>query len=80
LKVLEGAQEKIKSNRIDYIQFEFGGCNIDSRTYFQDFWYLLKDKYKFYRILKDGLFELSAYKEIYECFITTNFLLERKYM
>jgi hypothetical protein len=24
------------------LQFEFGGCNIDSRTYFQDFWYFLK--------------------------------------
>ena len=78
LKILNGAKGMIDSNSIDYIQFEFGGCNIDSRTYFQDFWYLLNDKYKFNRILKDGLFEINSYKEIYECFITTNFLLERK--
>lgn len=37
LKVLEGVGEKIKNIKI--IQFEFGGCNIDTKTYFQDYWY-----------------------------------------
>jgi FkbM family methyltransferase len=63
---------------IRFIQFEFGGCNIDSRTYFQDFWYLLKNKYKIYRIVKDGLFEIKEYKEYYELFMMTNFLCELK--
>ncbi len=74
LKVLEGAKEIIKSGNVDHIQFEFGGCNIDSRTYFQDFYYLLNGQYKIYRILKNGLFHIEKYKEIYECFIMTNFL------
>jgi len=78
LKVLEGAKGIIKSGNVDFIQFEFGGCNIDSRTYFQDFYYLLYKDYDLYRILKDGLFHIDKYKEIYECFITTNFFAVRK--
>jgi len=78
LKVLEGAKKMLHSGSIDFIQFEFGGCNIDSRTYFQDFYYLLKDNYKIYRIVKDGLYHINQYREMYEAFITTNYLAERK--
>ena len=78
LKALNGAKQMIDSKKIDFIQFEFGGCNIDSRTFFQDFYYLLKDNYTIYRILKDGLFELPQYKETYEIFITINYLSIRK--
>lgn len=76
IKVLNGAVEMI--SKIKFIQFEFGGCNIDSRTYFQDFWYLLKDHYKIYRIVVDGLYEIKKYKEIYEIFSMTNFLAEKR--
>lgn len=72
LFALKGAS---KTN-IRFIQFEFGGCNIDSRTYFQDFWYLLKDRYRFYRILKDGLQPINDYSETLEIFTTVNYLLE----
>ncbi|MDR2430920.1 MAG: FkbM family methyltransferase [Candidatus Margulisbacteria bacterium] len=78
LLALNGAKNKIDSGGIDYIQFEFGGCNIDSRTYFQDFWYLLSAQYRFYRIIKDGIYEIKKYSELNECFLTTNFLAERK--
>ena len=78
LKALHGATQMINSKKIDVIQFEFGGCNIDSRTYFQDFFYLLKDNYRIFRILKDGLFEMPTYKETYEIFITINYLAVRK--
>jgi FkbM family methyltransferase len=78
LRVLEGSIEKIKSNNIQYIQFEFGGCNIDSRTFFQDFWYFLKDYYRIYRITVEGLYEIKEYKEIYEIFMLTNFLAEKR--
>ena len=78
LNALNGAKEMIANSKIDFIQFEFGGCNIDSRTYFQDFFYMLKDKYKIYRILKDGIYELPNYKETYEIFITINYLAIRK--
>jgi FkbM family methyltransferase len=78
IKVLHGAQRMLKADAIDFIQFEFGGCNIDSRTYFQDFYYLLGEKYKLYRIVKDGLYAIEQYKEMYECFVATNYLAEKK--
>lgn len=79
IKALNGAAKMISSRKIDVIQFEFGGCNIDSRTYFQDFYYLLKDNYQIYRVLKDGLREIQTYKEIHEIFITINYLAIKKY-
>jgi nucleoside-diphosphate-sugar epimerase len=41
----------------DGVNFEFGGCNIDTRTHFHDFWYLLVElyKYKLYLITPLGL-------------------------
>lgn len=36
LTALEGFGNAIDS--VNLIQFEFGGCNIDSRTFFRDFW------------------------------------------
>lgn len=77
-KVLDGASKILKSGAIDFIQFEFGSCNIDSRTYFQDFYYLLNDNYKIYRIVKDGLYQIKQYKEMYEAFTVTNYLAEKK--
>lgn len=77
LKVLKGAKQMINSGKIDFIQFEMGGCNIDSKTYFRDFYYLLKDKFRIYRILKNGLIEIPKYKETNEIFITVNYLAER---
>lgn len=78
LNVLTGAERMIKSDSIDWIQFEFGGCNIDSRTFFQDFYYLLTPKYNLYRITRDGLTPIRKYHERLEAFITTNYLAKRR--
>ena len=73
MNVLKGIGGKISN--IKLIQFEFGGCNIDSRTYFQDFWFFFScQKFKIFRISPLGLIEITQYKEIYESFTTTNFL------
>ena len=37
LEVLRGAQQLFATGRIATVSFEFGGCNIDSRTYLRDF-------------------------------------------
>jgi FkbM family methyltransferase len=76
LKVLESASHMLHS--VKYIQFEFGGCNIDSRTFFQDFHYLLRERFDIYLIMKNGIQKLDGYQEIYELFITTNFLCINK--
>lgn len=77
IAVLRGAAQMLAAGRIDAIQFEFGGTNIDSRTYFQDFWYLLKD-YSIHRILRNGLARIEAYGETEEMFLTQNFLAIRR--
>ncbi len=80
LNVLKGAEGMITSKSVDYIQFEFGGCNIDSRTFFKDFFDLLHPNYNIYRILKDGIRLIDSYKEEQEVFLTINYLavLRRK--
>jgi len=74
LSVLRGAQSLLAARRIDHIQFEFGGCNIDSRTYFQDFFYELNDGYRIHRVLRRGLAPIDRYRETLESFTTTNYL------
>lgn len=66
LTVLEGVQ---------VVQFEFGGCNIDSRTYFQDFWYFFNSlDFKLIRLAPGALIEVNRYRESDETFRTTNYL------
>ncbi len=78
IEVLKGAKEMLEKKNINYIQFEFGGCNIDSRTYFKDFWDLLSKNYNFYRIMKDGFVKLNNYNILLECFNCSNFLCKLK--
>lgn len=66
-------------NHISIIQFEFGGCNIDTRTFFQDFWYFFQEhKFDLYRISPIGLIKVTCYREVDEFFSTTNYLARRR--
>ena len=66
-------------NYIDLIQFEFGGCNIDTRIFFQDFWYFFKEKeFDLFRISPLGTIPIINYKESDECFAETNYLAKKK--
>lgn len=47
-------------------------------AFFGDCWNLLHEKYRVYRIVKNGLFEIKQYKEIYEIFSVMNFFFYRK--
>lgn len=73
LNCLISLSEKIKYIKI--IQFEFGGCNIDSRTFFRDFWiFFKKNDFSVYRIGPFGISKLINYSESDENFLTTNYL------
>lgn len=77
LSALEGLGEAI--NHVDLIQFEFGGCNIDTRTYFQDFWYFFKGhSFEIFRIGPLGLGKLERYSERDEYFSTTNYFAKKR--
>ena len=77
LEVLQGAAQILAAGRVSLLTFEFGGCNIDTRTYLRDFYMLLaRNRMKtLYRITPSGyLAAMPPYAEIWEQFRTTNFL------
>jgi len=74
LNALKGARNLLDKGAIAMIQFEFGGCNVDARTYFRDYWLLLHNQFRIYRILKDGLAEVKQYNENFEIFANINYL------
>lgn len=74
--VLEGAGTMLRDGRIRFIQFEFGGTQIDSRTYFRDFWDLLSRDYELRRIMSDGLLPIKQYDVALENFCKQDFLAE----
>lgn len=76
--IIKGAKEMLEQNAIDFIQFEFGGCNIDSRIFFKDFFILLSGNYNICRILRNGRYPIKCYKEELEIFMLANYLAERK--
>ncbi len=77
LDVLKGGLKTLAIAQV--VQFEFGGCNIDTRTYFQDFWYLLTSAgFSIYRISDAGPIRIQHYSEKEECFLTTNYLAVRE--
>jgi len=76
LDVLKGGRKMFAQQAVDIVTFEFGGCNIDTRSYFQDFWYLLQGTAMsfIYRITPSGyLFPITQYREAHGRFRTTNF-------
>lgn len=76
IEVLQGAKNMLMAQAIKSIQFEFGGCNIDSRTFIRDFFKILKESNMIiFRILQCGkLFPIFQYSESLEKFKTSNFL------
>ncbi len=73
LDVLKGFGDALCAT--DLFQFEFGGCNIDTKTYFQDFWYFFLDNnFSIYRITPIGLEKVSMYRELDEFYTTTNYI------
>jgi FkbM family methyltransferase len=75
LACFHGAENLFDQQKIGALQFEFGGCNIDSRTYFQDFYYFFQQYgYSIFRLTAKGsLFKIDRYSEDLEYFSTTNY-------
>ena len=67
----------LSSGLVDALQFEFGGCNIDSKTYFKDFFSLLSATYgfKLFRLAPGKrLVDMNSYSEALECFTWQNII------
>ena len=81
LEVLRGAEGLFRDSAIAMVTFEFGGCNIDSRSYLQDFFYFFKESgdFELFRITPTGyLRRIEEYGELLEQFRTTNYLARRR--
>ena len=74
LHVLRGAKGLLERRAIQFIQFEFGEADIDSRTFFHDFFHLLHPTHDLYRVLPRGLHRIDAYEPDLEVFRVTNYL------
>lgn len=78
LDVLEGGKRMFAEGRVQALMFEFGGCNIDSRTFFRDFYHFFQahGMGSIFRILPTcDLQPVGRYTETLEQFATTNFLV-----
>jgi FkbM family methyltransferase len=65
LEALKGAGKSLASGMIKALTFEFGSGNVNSRTFFRDFWDLLNPLgYKIYRILPSS--RMMPIEEYYE--------------
>jgi FkbM family methyltransferase len=78
LFALKGARRMIEKGAIRFIQFEFGDCNIYSRTYLKDFFDLLSEHYYISRVVPGGLRRIPSYNSSLEIFNTTNYFCELK--
>ena len=67
---LRGAKDLLKAGAIGVVTFEFGSGNVNSRTFFRDFWELLTGSgFTIYRILPGGgTLQVKRYGEHLEYF------------
>jgi FkbM family methyltransferase len=81
LSAMKGAKDSIAKGIIAAMSFEFGSGNINSRTYFRDFWDFLQDHgFAVHRILPGGqLYKIQAYYEDLEYYRgVSNFVCVRR--
>ena len=75
LAVMRGATEMLKKQTIDCIQFEYGGCWIDSRILFLDMYdFLTSFGYIIGKIMPKGIEFYDIYDQRLETFQMANFL------
>ena len=78
--VLRGGSAMFAKRAVDLVTFEFGGCNIDTRTFLRDFYqFFEKQGMDLYRITPGGYFnQVKRYRETEEQFATANFVAMRR--
>ena len=76
--VIKGAEDMVSRGAIDYVQFEFSGATIESRTFLKDFLRFFNEyEYDLYRIKATSI-EIVEYLPSSERFTLTNYLAVKK--
>ena len=79
LDVFRGGQSLIAEQRITYIQFEYGGCNIDARTFLADYFaFFTAARYRLYKIFPGHLRFIPRYDQRLDNFQYQNWLVVRE--
>lgn len=79
LKVLQGASAALSSGRIHGIQFEYGGCFMDSGATLEEAYELLSQHgYKIFRLLPYGKIRVRSFDSSLENYQYSNWVAMRK--
>lgn len=79
LEVFKGGRDLFTNVRVDIIQFEYGGCNIDSHVLLKDIFDFFKGRdYDFYKIYPDYTKLIKRYDQRLENFQHQNWLIIKK--
>jgi FkbM family methyltransferase len=74
LKAFEGFGDYLNGDFIDYIQFEYGGANLDSHTSLMEIYKFLTERnFQIAKVLKNGL-EAREYKPFMDNFQYSNYV------
>ena len=74
MAVFEGMGKYLDSDFIDYIQFEYGGANLDSMTSLMNFYELFETKgFKLAKVMPSGL-QLRNHETFLENFVYSNYV------
>lgn len=76
LELFKGARKLLSENCIKVIQFEYGGCNIDSRVLLKDIFDFFIDypNYHIYKIYPESLKKIDQYDQRLEDFQYSNWV------
>lgn len=79
LDVLNGGRHLFEENRIQTIQFEYGGCYIDARVFLKDIFYFFKDlNYDLFKIFPNEVKHVARYSQSLENFQLQNWLAKQR--
>lgn len=78
LAVLQGMRRSLEAQRVGIVQFEYGGCNIDSRVLLKDlFGFFRQFGYSLRKLLPTRVESIPEYAQVYENFRLQNWLAVR---
>jgi FkbM family methyltransferase len=76
IETLKGGLHLFEKEKIDIVQFEYGGCNIDAKTLLKDFFELFENlNYNFYKIYPNHIQYVPEYDQRLENFQYQNWLI-----
>jgi FkbM family methyltransferase len=78
LEVLTGGRRLFERGLVKFGQFEYGGCNIDSRVLLHDFFQWFEQVgYKLFKLFPDRLLPVARYDQRFENFKYQNWVFAR---